>query len=152
MQPKALIKLRERLNSSPAWNRFWLVVIVLTIPFSVLVGNKSQSSELIEYIEQLVGHWASIALITLVVIYVIKLVFELFAWIWEGMAEKEKQLAGPLLKVCGVVAVVFFFAAYFRFEIAAVGDVDGKYYHYIVWDRWTGQVYADTARYKPKKP
>ncbi len=152
MQTKAFESLKEKLRASPAWARFWLVIIVLTIPFSLLVANKSQTIEAFDFLEILVGHWASIALLALVAVYFLKLGFELFTWIWEGMAEKEKRLAGPLFKAIGFVVLLIFLAAYFRFEVVAVGDTDGKYYHYIVWDRWTGNVYADSARYRPKQP
>jgi hypothetical protein len=148
--------LNTSVNRLPGWARLWLAFTALSLPgyaISLYLYRRPDPSDLIT---STLGLWVIFSLMFLAIVYLIKVVIEMFIWIWRGFTESTQVVIQnavlPSIRVFLAVAFVILLAAYFRFDIAVLGDTDGRYYHYVVWDRWTGNVYADTARYRPKQP
>lgn len=143
-------------NRLPGWARLWVALSTLSLPGYAISLYLYRQPDLNDLVVSTLGIWATFSLLSLAIIYIIKIVIEMLIWIWQGFAESTqvtlRKVALPSAKIGLGIAFVLLWAAYFRYDVATLGDMDGRYYHYIVWDRWTGHVYADSARYKPKRP
>lgn len=147
-------RLRTELANLPGQARLWITFVLIPLPMLVVAHVSQMPHEGGDFFGTVMVIWLLLSVFTVLGIYFLKMVFSVALWVWDGFSERTRHILGktirPALQGGVFVLLVAVMAVYLRYDVAVLGNSNGRYYDYVVWDRWSGEVYANSQLYNPK--
>ena len=119
---------------------FALVIPLVILPFTI------SAMDLDDVYDVLIG-WAAMFAASAILGYLVTAFVSMVLWVQDGFEIATRTRATRVLARAGRFAIILaacaLLAAYTRYDVVALVDKSGRGYHYLVWDRWSGETYLE---------